>query len=282
MQKKQDHLKSERRRQEKEKRRTGQSYYGFRTKKEGEKKTYIQDVLKQERTLGPPCKSEYCVKNTSRYCKKLQEEDRRNIFTHFWELEWQEKKKFVRSLIDSVPIKRRRRSHIGEYSRKSDSKVYHLLFNDERVSVCRVTFLNTLGLKEAMVRCWLTKEKPRTSKVPVVSHSVVNYIEQLPTFDIKCQSCINAGVNVKYIDMNVKNQFQLYSMFVKDMKIQGVVPASRKTFAKVLSEKNLRIFKGKNERDICDLVRQHNISFGYDDNRDSYYFNLNSLNEQWS
>ncbi|CAH0602430.1 unnamed protein product [Chrysodeixis includens] len=280
--KKQDNLKSERRRQEKEKRRKGQSYYGFRIQKEGERTTYIQDVLKQERMLGPPCKSEYCAKSTLRACKKLTEEDRRSIFSHFWDLQWVEKKKFVRSLIDSCPIKRRRASHVGKISRKGDSKSYHLIFNNERILVCRVMFLNTLGIKEAMVRCWLSDEKNKISKTPKMTHTVVNYIEKLPTFNIKCQSCISSGVNVKYIDLNVKNQFQLYSMFVKDMKIQGVVPASRKTFAKVLNSRNLRIFKPKNDRDVCDLVRQHNISFGYEDKCDSYFYNINNLNEQWS
>lgn len=263
---------------------TGQSYFGFRTATNGEKKTWIQDVLKSERRIGPRCKSDYCSKSKTRYCQKLTDNDRRQIFQQFWQLEWTEKKKFVRSLIDYVPAKRRRICHKGLTSRKGDSKLYHLIFNSEKVQVCRVTFSNTLGIKEATIRSWLVKQtKPRSPKVPLKSQNVVEYIENLPKIDSKCQFCLNENTTVKYIDLNVKNQFQLYNIYVKDMSEKGVNPASRKTFSKVLTGKNLRIFKPKHERDICDLVKQHNsINFGFQGEKcDGFYYEVSNLNEQW-
>lgn len=263
---------------------TGQCYFGFRTTIAGEKKSWVQDVLKSERKLGPSCKSEFCAKSNTRHCKKLSDSDRCQIFRHFWRLEWKEKKKFVKSLIDSVPAKRRRTSHKGDLSRKGDSKCYHLNLNSEKVQVCRVTFLNTLGIKEAMVRCWLAKEtKPKSPKVPLKSLNVVEYIETLPKIDPKCQFCANLGSNIKYIDLDVKNQFQLYNVYQRDMADKGISPASRKTFAKILSRKNLRIFKPKHQRDVCDLVKQHNnINFGFEGQKcDGFYYEVSNLNEHW-
>ncbi|PZC70840.1 hypothetical protein B5X24_HaOG214808 [Helicoverpa armigera] len=277
-------LKSERRKLEKEKRMTGQSYFGFRTQKDGEKTIWIQDVLKSERRLKPCCKSEFCTKSVTRYCNKLTPSDRQKIFEDFWQLEWQDKKKYVRSLIDNVPVKRRRSSHKGIVSRKGDSKIYHLILNDEKVQVCRVTFLNTLGLKEAMVRCWLgTRSKCGNPKSPIKSQNVLQYVDTLPKVGPKCQFCISDNTNIMYIDLNVKNQFQLYNLYVNEMKSKGIKPASRKTFSKVLVKKNLRIFKPKNERDVCDLVKQHNVqSFSFQAEKcDGYYYEIHNLNEQW-
>lgn len=227
---------------------TGQSYYGFRTQTEADKTKYIQDVPKSERKLGPICNSEICANNTARYCSKLTDTDREAIFTHFWRLDWEEKKEFVKSLIHIVPTKRRRTTHKDAKSRKGDSKLYNLVFNGEKIPVCRVTFLNTLGIKEAMVRCWLTSEmKPRTTKTPIKSLSVISYLDRLPKIDYNC----DCPSNFTYINYNVKNQFQLYNVYAKAMKNQGVSPASRKTFARVLSKKNLRVYNSKIDGASC-------------------------------
>ncbi|XP_053622676.1 adenylyltransferase and sulfurtransferase MOCS3 isoform X2 [Plodia interpunctella] len=255
-------IKSEKRKQEKEKRMTGQSYYGFRVTNSDDRKKWVQDVPKSERKIGPPCTSEYCAKGTVRYCSEFCEEKRQEIFTYFWNnLDWKGKKNYVRSLVDTVPPKRRRLKHKGEISRKGDSKLYHLHNKDQRLPVCRTMFLNTLGIKEAMVRCWLVKaDKPKTPKKPIKSLNVDSYIENLPKTQPKCQYCLTSGVTIEYIALDyIKNQYQLYNKYIKDMKAKNFSPASRKTFAKVVAMKNIRIFKPKNDTDICDLVAQHNV-----------------------
>ncbi|KAF9821520.1 hypothetical protein SFRURICE_014284 [Spodoptera frugiperda] len=91
-------LRTERRIEEKIKRMTGQSYFGFRTHKEGTQKKWIQDVQKSERRLGPSCNSDFCARSNRRYCKKLTDMDRMEIFQKFWKLEWVEKKNYDLSL----------------------------------------------------------------------------------------------------------------------------------------------------------------------------------------
>lgn len=243
---------------------TGQSYFGFRKTRiqDADKEKWIQDVPKSERKIGPPCKSEYCAKGVSRNCTLFNEDLRQKIFQNFWnELDWVGKKNFVRSLVDSIPPKRRRLKHKNEVSRKGDSKKYHLYFDDNRVPVCRVTFLNTLGIKEAMVRCWLlnSEETPKLRKKrPVKALNVHSYIEELPKMQPKCNVCRNMSTRLYINCDDVKNQYQLYNKYVKDMKSIGVAPASRKTFCKVFSSQDLGIFKPKNETDVCDMVSQHN------------------------
>lgn len=264
LQKKQDsRLKSELRKLEKEKRMTGQSYYGFRISNvSDDRRKWVQDVPKSERKIGPPCSSEYCAKGKARCCSEFNEEKRKEIFKYFWnDLDWKGKKDFVRNLVDTVPPKRRRLKHKGDISRKGDSKLYHLNYDNQKKPVCRIMFLNTLGIKEAMVRCWLINEdKPKSPKKPVKSLNVNSYIDNLPKIPPKCQYCRNSGSDIKYINIDcIKNQYQLYNQYAKDMRSKNISPASRKTFSKVISMKNIKIFKPKNENDVCDLVSQHNV-----------------------
>lgn len=233
---------------------TGRSYFGFRIKN-GEKKKYIQDVLKSERRMGNRCKSEFCAKGIYRFCSSIPEETRRELFNYFWnDLDWKGKKNYVRSLIDIVPPKRRRKN--DTISRKIDTKLYHLIYKKERLSVCRIMFLNTLGIKEAMLRSWLSKEKKKKPKIPIKSLNVNRYIDNLPKYKSKCQFC----TNIEYVNVgNVKNLYQLYNFYANDVKNRGQLPASRKTFSNVASKKNIRIFKPKNDGDVCDLFGDHNL-----------------------
>lgn len=86
---------------------------------------------------------------------------------------------------------------------------------------------------------------------------------------------MNNVTKYEYIALdNIKNLFQLYNMYVRDTKARSMEAASRKTFSKVICVKNIRIFKPKNENDICDLVSEHNNlpSLNYDINNVGYYY----------
>lgn len=243
---------------------TGRSYFGFRkTKTAQAKEKWIQDVPKSERKMGGACDSAYCAKGLGRKCTLFTDDVRLKVFRHFWDdLDWREKRSYARALVDTVPPKRRRLKHKGDVSRKGDSKKYHLYFHEDRVPVCRVMFLNTLGVKEAMVRCWLqtpVDNAPRLRKTtPVKALSVHSYIDKLPKTQPKCNICRGMSSRL-YLDCDgVRNQYQLYNKYFRDMKAAGAETASRKTFCKVFSGLDLGIFKPKNETDVCDLVSQHN------------------------
>ncbi|GBP13577.1 hypothetical protein EVAR_6921_1 [Eumeta japonica] len=253
--------KAQLRKEEREKRMAGQSYFGFRkTKMAGDREKWIQDVPKSSRKMGPTCKSEFCAKGVNRLCTVFTEEKRRDIFHEFWNgMDWRTKRAYVRALVDSIPPKRRRLKHKGDISRKGDSKLYHLLNGEKRIPVCRVMFLNTLGIKEAMVRSWLHTDEhaAKTKRRPVKSQSVEAYIDMLPKTPPKCSYC-RSYTSLMYLS-DIRNQHQLYNKYVDDMKGAGATPASRKTFTKVFTGKNIRIFKPKKEGDACDLRAEHNV-----------------------
>lgn len=237
---------------------TGKSYYGFRTATtlDRETKRWIQDVPKSERRMGARCNSELCAKGTHKHCSSIPEESRLEMFHHFWnDLDWRAKRAHVRSLVDTVPPKRRRPKHKGAVSRKGDTRLYHLTHHNRRLPVCRVMFLNTLGVKEAMVRCWMAGDKPRLPKTPLKTLDVTTYLSNLPTSPPKCPRC----TGVSYVSLEgVKNLHQLYNLYVKQTLSGGGAPASRKTFSNAAAALNVRFFRPKSETDVCDLVGQHN------------------------
>lgn len=86
------------------------------------------------------------------FCSQLTEDLQKSIFEDFWSKSWQEKKIFVISMIDKVPVQRGKKGH---NSRRSNTKFYYLQVNGRKERVCLKTFLATLGIKEWTVRYWL-------------------------------------------------------------------------------------------------------------------------------
>lgn len=243
------------------KRMSGQSYLGFRQAKLNSKQKWVQDVPKSERKMGPPCKSDYCSRSATRFCTSFSEARRSDIFQKFWnEFDWRAKRSYVRELVRTVAPKRRRVKDAP--SRKGDSKLYHLLHDEKKRAVCRVMFLNTLGVKEAMVRCWLSAKEPERAifkKDPIKTQNVSSYIDRLPKTPPRCEFCKNSTTRT-YLDGAIKNLNQLYKQYVDDMKSVNMAPASRKTFTKVFNTKNIGIFRPKNSSDLCDIVPSHNLT----------------------
>lgn len=69
--------------------------------------------------MGPRCQSAACEKSSKHYCSKVEEADREKIFKSFWgNMNWEEKRMYVRGLVDVTPVQRRRGS---ENSRRSST-----------------------------------------------------------------------------------------------------------------------------------------------------------------
>lgn len=123
----------------KKNRETGQGYLGYR--RFGS--TVKQDVTRSARKQLDTCSSKFCNRSAVRNCNLFSATERSSIFQYFWKMKWCQKKFYVCNLIESEFSKRK------YYLMKSDNK---------KVQVCRRMFLNTLGIKEKMIRCWLSSK----------------------------------------------------------------------------------------------------------------------------
>ena len=57
----------------------------------------------QAKGMGPACTSTFCKKSSLRHCPSLSEEQRKDIFDQFWEMNtWEERQFYVYALVDRV------------------------------------------------------------------------------------------------------------------------------------------------------------------------------------
>lgn len=121
----------------------GQSYVGISKK---------EMIKKEPRVMGARCQSAACVKSSKHHCGTIEEADRENIFKCFWEnLNWEEKQMYVRSLVDVIPVQRRR----GLSSRRSSTYIFSLEVDGLKRRVCKRMFLATLGIGKWSALNWV-------------------------------------------------------------------------------------------------------------------------------
>lgn len=116
-----------------------------------------QDISRSERSLLDTCSSNVCLKSKNRFCSSFTDEQRPNIFDHFWNAWWEEKETFVLGTVLVTEVKRKT---TVENTRRSKTYNYHLRYKDcLPIQVCKKMYLNTLCLKEWMVQNWVKKSE---------------------------------------------------------------------------------------------------------------------------
>lgn len=139
---------------------------GYRRKNKKSTLDILHDTPRDERKIGPPCKSKICRKWKTRNCLEIKHEDRMQIFNNFWKgmTSWREKQIFILNLIEKIIPKQRTTQNI--VSRRNGTYLYYLKIGDCKLCVCRNMFLSTFGLKESTVRYWLENKILPGSKLP--------------------------------------------------------------------------------------------------------------------
>lgn len=104
------------------------------------------------------------MKPTCRPCKKkcsekINENERKEIFSSYWEATktWDVKRQFIISHVKSKPINRERPKDHSRHGQRMQTILYYFDVNGSRIEVCKVFFLNTLGVSETVVRTALKK-----------------------------------------------------------------------------------------------------------------------------
>jgi len=124
---------------------TGDPYLGYSRSKRNQ---ILQNVNRLGKNIRPACNSDVCRKSQKRKCNEITEVNRLGIFNHFWKnLNWDEKKTYITSLVITNPVKQR----TVESSRRNSTMSYNLKVKDAYLCVCKTMFLNTLGLGEKQV-----------------------------------------------------------------------------------------------------------------------------------
>ncbi|KAL4706868.1 hypothetical protein ACJJTC_010102 [Scirpophaga incertulas] len=132
-------------------------------------KFILHDTVRPARKIGPRCTSEFCKKSKLRGCDTIPDEERNTLFSNYWNnMTWEQRKQYVASNVQVCPKKQVKCKTSS--SRRNETKEYFTETLNGRVQVCKLTFLNTFGIKEWTVRYWLSLSEIGMAKTPELTH----------------------------------------------------------------------------------------------------------------
>lgn len=247
----------------------GQKYLGYR--RPGNSSKVFHDTMRKARKMKAPCNSEICKKCSKRFCNEVKEEERLVQYERFWnDMDWEQRKVFVSSLVDCQTASRTRTA--ADKSRTS-TLIYHLKSGGIRKQVCRKTFLNTFSLGEWSVRTWVIGKKDhagihmskenknearsetlRKTKKREQKKNLITYLEAIPK--LPSHYCRKQTDNL-YLEPLFTTMTQFFNHYVEYCNEKQILHLSRQVFDKTVSEMKISIFHPK--KDACDTCVKHEI-----------------------
>lgn len=245
----------------------GEDYLG--KKKEGDKWNY--EVARPKRELKMRCNCKISKKNSKRRtlkCTEFTEEDRKQIFSKFWELSDAEKKIYINMLTIAETIKRPRDRKEDGSSRRQLSLIYCLKKKEEKLRVCKTMFLNTLSVGEWSVASWKKKtvkdEENEEVDVAVERQNESSQGKRREVFQRRKNSLVDffnslakmeshycrARTQKLYLEPIWRSKMHLYKVYSeKWCNEKDISPVSTALFSNIFDDMNLSIFVPK--KDEC-------------------------------
>lgn len=235
----------------------GKKYYG-KTKEGGH---WQYNKVKSARSMKKRCNCIDKGKAAIIKCGKITEPQREEIFNEFWKMSWQQKKVYVRTLIQCIKPKRPRNRAIENVSKRKKTLWYHLRVNNIVLRVCRTLFLNTLSIGRHNCLNWLDtplvhhifqeKQQPHTERV----QDLHSFFDSIPSTDSHyCRS----STTKKYLLPEWRSKRSLYDFYKEQWCHERETdPVSITTFNSVFKLKNLSLFLPK--KDLCEICSRHNV-----------------------
>ena len=232
---------------QKKQRLSGQSYLAKRQK---------EVVTQKPREMGPRCpESAAHSKSSKMECNKIAEGDREKIFKDFWEnMSWDEKRMYVRCLIDVTPVQRKRGV---EDSRRSFTNFFFLKVNGIRKRVCKTMFLSTLGIGEWSALNWVKEAAestqntqttaPRCDRSSEARDFIKTFLTDLPK--LPSHYC-RASSSKSYLEPVFQSLNDLHREYKRAAEEKGFPTLSRQVLTKEFKQQNLGLFHPK--KDQCD------------------------------
>nr|CAI5827869.1 unnamed protein product [Callosobruchus analis] len=141
---------------------------------------------------------------------------------------------------------------------------YHLKKDNKRLSVCKLMFLNTLGIGEWSAREWALKGQHKSSlhvkkcNVPLKPkgnehlESFLNELPKIPSHYCRSQS------SKLYLEPIFKSQKEVFDVYVENCSESKIKPLSLTQFKKFFIKLNIGLFQPK--KDQCDLCCMHEVN----------------------
>nr|CAI5836599.1 unnamed protein product [Callosobruchus analis] len=271
----------------------GKDYEGYRRNKEKN----ITRTAREAKTIKARCSHKAIAKITKKsfLCASITDEDRQNIFRKLWKLNtWNEKKLFIRYLIITRPIRRRRRETKDKSSdfKKNEGHDYYLTKqNGERLKVCHKMVLNTLSLGEDCVKRWVKEDRlvsesstddigpseivetgnkkatRQRIQQQTLRNTVIDWLNLIPK--VPSHYC-RASSSRQYVDNAFASKQNMYRVYKTWCTENGKEATHLKAFKCILRDEKVSIHKPRKDQcDTCVGFKCGNISeVEYNDHRE--------------
>lgn len=224
--------------------------------------------MMEARKLGPPC-PEKCVLACA---KKVTENCRAKLFKEYWEMaSLQRQRDFLGSCIEQIQLKYRRIT--AGVPRKPNSAFY-IIVNGERVRVCKIFLINTLGITERTIRTVISARasgtgivvedkrgkhgKQRKANEEVIK-SVRNHIDSIPRIE---SHYVRKDTTREFIDGGLSIA-ELHRHYSRERSSSQAIAAKYDMYARIFNtEYNIGFFVPK--KDQCDLCESYKNSLDED------------------
>nr|CAH7736180.1 unnamed protein product [Callosobruchus chinensis] len=239
----------------------GEEYLGYSRGRDGK---IFHNTMRESKSMGPTCISEKCVKYKNRFCDTILQEQREIIFQKFWkDLDWDQKKIYVTSLMHKKPVSRR---YVSGDSKRSFTYEYFLKVNEDTKQVCKQMFLSTLGLKEWVIHQWCSTAVHGMHS----SREVMNNIKQKDNSQDEQKEFLKLFLNnlpkmpahycrkdtkKLYLEADFGSKSNLYRVYKNHCEENGKVALSSFVFSEIFEEMNLALFCPK--KDQCNTCVSH-------------------------
>lgn len=247
----------------------GKQYLGYR-RPPNQTKTF-HDCTREARSIGPSCTASFCVKSKKRMCNQISEENRKALFTKFWnELTWDERKIFVCNLVSKEEPRQRRNPESSE-TRRNATLQYFIKVNNIKMQVCKKMFLSTFGLGEWQVKNWVDKSEhgmnghrreEKENKAGVLSDRVPNqfmktFLENLNK--LPSHYC-RKDTQKMYLEQSFQYISDLYKVYVDNCKNANQEAMCSNSLTKALKKMNISLYQPKKDQcDICSQYEEQNL-----------------------
>ncbi|XP_062602831.1 uncharacterized protein LOC134264549 [Saccostrea cucullata] len=213
--------------------------------------------------------SKKTMKQISCKCKfkcsqNFNEEDQRLIFTKFWQLNYEKQRSYIKENV--IKTDKRRRTTMTESRRKKTLQYFFTDRGENRVQVCKKTFLCTLGLGERTVQYTLGRQEKngmadrrgRKKGYSKFTQEDKEYIrEHIRSFPTVSSHYCRKNTQRRYLskDLSISKMYELYREKCSE---DGMVPKKFWLYDRIFGEEfNLGFHKPK--KDLCTICEAYKL-----------------------
>ncbi|KAK6178487.1 hypothetical protein SNE40_013273 [Patella caerulea] len=259
----------------------GQLYKGIKKTAEG-KRTY--STIKQPKAILPRGCKPSCKKNKQTHCDEFTDKDRQIIFDGVWKMDWNQKRVFISSNVDSD--KPAEKTTIAEQSRRKRTLTYHLKREDKRIRICKSMLLSTTGIGEWQLLQWTqessdgvgtqtssllqTTPNRKHEKNAINRQFVKDFIGDLPKLPSHyCRS----STSRLYLQPDIPSFAKLYERYIEYCADKSIASVSMRIFNEIIDEEKVSIFHPR--KDQCEVCCGHDTG-----NVSEEVYNLNHIEKK--